>query len=341
MFDLGPMMDKFNDSGKRVVYRAVEESRQRDHHLISATHIFMAICQVENGVLEEAIQAAGVSTSAIKQALGEELAKLKPHVGRKMYIADTTRDVFNRALKRARQQGELQISASDLMISLFADTKGIPTLVMRQLGADLDKMLDAALNLSSRRLEVEHPAPVAESEQGQPIPVDSEAWRELGKLFNRSAQAVISKAIGESHRFNHPGLSAEHLFLVVWQVNQPLFVTSLKEAGIDPEVVSAIIHHRLRNLRAHAPFGEKFYLAPDGRAVLSRALEVASRRGQDSMESGDLLIALLSDPEGIFAQIMRLLWADPGKVAEAITRNDLPQRRRVGADLPDPRIVSA
>jgi len=119
-----------------VIYRAIEESRRRDHNFLSVEHIFTALGDVEGALFSEAMQSIGVEPQLVSQLLEQELAKSRQYVGKKMYIADPTRELFNRALKRARQHGRQTIESFDLFVTLFADPLGSPAEILRRLGAD-------------------------------------------------------------------------------------------------------------------------------------------------------------------------------------------------------------
>ncbi|HYE71681.1 MAG TPA: Clp protease N-terminal domain-containing protein, partial [Blastocatellia bacterium] len=136
VLDLGPLTDKFSESGQKVIYRAIEESRRREHNFLSVEHIFTALGEVEGNLFTDAMQAIGVDPAQVKQILEGELAKSRQYVGKKMYIADQTRELFNRALKRARQHGRQTIDAIDLFVTLFSDTTGVPAEILRRLGVD-------------------------------------------------------------------------------------------------------------------------------------------------------------------------------------------------------------
>lgn len=136
VFDLGPMTDKFSESGQKVIYRAIEVSKGRDHNFLSVEHIFTALSEVESALYHESLNAIGVDTKAVGHLLDQELSKSRQYVGKKMYIADTTRELFNRALKRARQNSRQQIESYDLFVSLFSDPNGIPAEILRRLGVD-------------------------------------------------------------------------------------------------------------------------------------------------------------------------------------------------------------
>lgn len=136
VFDLGPMTDKFSESGQKVIYRAIEVSKGRDHNFLSVEHIFTALSEIESSLYQESMLSIGVDSKAVAHLLEQELAKSRQYVGKKMYIADTTRELFNRALKRARQNSRQQIESYDLFVSLFSDPNGIPAEILRRLGVD-------------------------------------------------------------------------------------------------------------------------------------------------------------------------------------------------------------
>lgn len=142
MFDLGSMTDKFSETGQKVIYRAIEESRRREHNYLSVEHIFTALGDIENQLFQDAMQSVGIESRAVVHMLEQELIKNRQYVGKKMYITDTARDLFNRSLKRARQNGRQQIESFDLFVSLFADPTGVPAEILRRLGVDPQNAVD-------------------------------------------------------------------------------------------------------------------------------------------------------------------------------------------------------
>jgi ATP-dependent Clp protease ATP-binding subunit ClpA len=130
------MTDKFSESGQKIIYRAIEVSKNRDHNFLSVVHIFNALSDIENSLFNESMQSIGVDPRSVSHLIDQELAKSHQYVGKKMYIADTTRDLFNRALRRARQNGRQQIESFDLFVTLFADPNGAPADILRRLGVE-------------------------------------------------------------------------------------------------------------------------------------------------------------------------------------------------------------
>src|SRR5262245_16639349 len=130
------MTDKFSETGQKVVRRAIEVSKSRDHNFLSVVHLFTALGEIESALFSETMQAVGIDPHSVTRLLEQELAKSPIHVGRKMAIPEPTRDLFNRALRRARSQGRQTIESYDLFATLFTDQSGMPAEILRKLGVD-------------------------------------------------------------------------------------------------------------------------------------------------------------------------------------------------------------
>jgi len=135
--------DRFSETGKRVLRRAIEESRRREHNLLLLVHIFVAIKEEENELFTKGMQAVNADPKDVSEQLEQELAKIQQHVGRRIRIDDSTRELFNRSLRHARKQGRQTIEAADLFLNLFAEPSGAPIEILRRLGADT-RLIDSA-----------------------------------------------------------------------------------------------------------------------------------------------------------------------------------------------------
>ncbi len=136
MIDLGSMTDKFSETGQKVMRRAIEVSRSHDHGFLSLSHVFTALSEIESALFAEAMRAVGVDPRSVTNLLDQELSQSPRYVGRKMAIPEATRDLLNRALRRARAQGRQQIESYDLFATLFTDPNGAPAELLRRLGVD-------------------------------------------------------------------------------------------------------------------------------------------------------------------------------------------------------------
>src|SRR5215813_12482451 len=136
MIDLGSMTDKFSETGQKVMRRAIEVSRSHDHNSLSLSHVFTALSEIESAFFAEVMLAVGVDPRSVTNLLDQELSESPQYVGRKMAIPEATRDLLNRALRRARAHGRQQIESYDLFVTLFTDPNGAPAELLRRLGVD-------------------------------------------------------------------------------------------------------------------------------------------------------------------------------------------------------------
>jgi hypothetical protein len=219
MIELGSMTDKFSEAGQKVIRHAIEVSKSRDHNFLGVTHIFMALAELEGPLFVETMQAVGVDPNSVTRLLEEELAKSPVHVGRKMGIPEPTRDLLNRALRRARAQGRQQIESYDLFASLFADLNGTPAEILRRLDVDPALAADAISRLVRQREQQTLEALLSHIPQ-------------LQRVLAREGRAVFYShpGPGESggwiQNFNFSELTPESLNSIV----------TIEEKGVTPEL---------------------------------------------------------------------------------------------------------
>src|SRR5262249_43286409 len=147
MYDFGDFSDRFSDSGQRVMKRAIEESRRRDHNFIAPEHIFVALTDVERPFFNEVMQSLNVDPQAVVNEIDTKLAVPKQYTGKRVKLADSTRELLTAGLRRARQNGRHTIEASDLFQALFDDRNGASVGILRKFGAEPEVVVE---KISSR-----------------------------------------------------------------------------------------------------------------------------------------------------------------------------------------------
>jgi len=155
MIDLGPFQDKFSESGRRVMGRAIEESRHRDHNIVAPEHILAALIEVERPLFNEVMQSLNIDPQAVIRALNEQLSVARQFTGRGVRLDPSCRTILKLALDRARSMGRNEIDSSDLFVALFQDRDSTPVELMRRLGADPDVVLQKIITRVRSREERE------------------------------------------------------------------------------------------------------------------------------------------------------------------------------------------
>lgn len=155
MIDLGPFQDKFSESGRRVMGRAIEESRHRDHNIVAPEHLLAALIEVERSLFNEVMQSLNIDPQAVIRALNEQLSVARQFTGRGVRLDPSCRTILKLALDRARSMGRNEIDSSDLFVALFQDRDSVPVELMRRLGADPDVVLQKIITRVRSREERE------------------------------------------------------------------------------------------------------------------------------------------------------------------------------------------
>jgi ATP-dependent Clp protease ATP-binding subunit ClpA len=140
MIDLEIYTDKMAESGKRLLRKAHEEARSRDHNQLAPEHVFLSVAHVERPFFNEVMQSLNLDPQVVVQALETKLDQ-RDYLGRGMRMSDTLRALLSNALKHSREQGRRLIESTDLFYALFADAHSYPVELLRRLGTDRDMVM--------------------------------------------------------------------------------------------------------------------------------------------------------------------------------------------------------
>jgi ATP-dependent Clp protease ATP-binding subunit ClpA len=151
--DLDISPSKIGESAHRIVDRAIEESRRREHPVLTNEHIFLAFAQVEWDMFAEVMRDIDQNPHTILQAIEEYLQVMPSVSGRDMRVAPATKLVFKLALHHASRAGRQAIEAADVFSAVFEETGGVPVSILREHGVEPDALV-ARLNARMRDMEL-------------------------------------------------------------------------------------------------------------------------------------------------------------------------------------------
>ena len=153
MEDLDIAPNKIGESAQRIVDRAVEESRRRDHALLGNEHIFLAFAQVEWDLFSQVMRDLELNPHAVLQALEEHLNMVPAFAGREIRVSAASKLVFKLALHHASRAGRQTIEAADLFSAIFEESQGIPVSIMRRHGVE-PELLVSRISSHMRDIEI-------------------------------------------------------------------------------------------------------------------------------------------------------------------------------------------
>jgi len=140
MIDLEIYTDKIAESGRRLIRKAYEEARGRDHNQLAPEHIFVSIAEVERQFFNEVMQSLNLDPQIVLQALETKLSQ-RDYLGRGMKISEAMRTLLSNGLKHSRERGRRLIESHDIFVALFMDMHSFPVDLLRRLGADREMVM--------------------------------------------------------------------------------------------------------------------------------------------------------------------------------------------------------
>jgi ATP-dependent Clp protease ATP-binding subunit ClpA len=151
--DLDLPANKLSESARRVIDRAVEDSRRRDHSVLTSAHLWLAVAQAEWDLYAQAMRDVEVNAHAVVGALDEYLRRMPSPATGELRVCASTMLVCKLALHHAARAGHPSIEAADLLLALFEETRGVPASILRRFGADTETLVSRfELRLREREL---------------------------------------------------------------------------------------------------------------------------------------------------------------------------------------------
>ncbi|MEO7271232.1 MAG: ATP-dependent Clp protease ATP-binding subunit, partial [Vicinamibacterales bacterium] len=136
MDDFEIPQSKLAESAERVVERARDEARRREHVHLTNEHLCLAFAQVEWDMFGDVMRDLRLNPREILQALEDHLQLLPSLPGKNLRVAPSTRLLFKLALLHASRSGRQSVEATDLFSAIFEETQGIPVAILRGHGIE-------------------------------------------------------------------------------------------------------------------------------------------------------------------------------------------------------------
>jgi ATP-dependent Clp protease ATP-binding subunit ClpC len=136
--------------------------------------------------------------------------------------------------------------------------------------------------------------------------------------FTEDAKRALTLAQEEAERSHHSYIGTEHLLLALLRVQDGVACRVLTDLGVDIGTVREVIKSVLgRNERIIVQ-----QIIPTSRVkrVIELSFEEAMRLGHSEVDTGDVLLGLIIEGEGIAAHVLQDLGATLGKVRTAMER---------------------
>jgi ATP-dependent Clp protease ATP-binding subunit ClpC len=133
--------ERLGESADRVLSRAIEEARRRDHAVLTSEHICVAFAQVEWATFMDVLRDLQLDAHEVLRALEDHLRGMPSGNGTDLRLAPATRLLFKLALLHASRYGRHSVEAVDLFSAIFEESHGAAVAIVRRYGVEPDKVM--------------------------------------------------------------------------------------------------------------------------------------------------------------------------------------------------------
>src|SRR5674476_266924 len=143
------MFERFTDQARRVVVLAQEEARMLNHNYIGTEHILLGLIHEGEGVAAKALESLGISLDAVREQVQEIIGQGQQAPSGHIPFTPRAKKVLELSLREALQLGHNYIGTEHILLGLIREGEGVAAQVLLNLGADLEKVRSAVIQLLS------------------------------------------------------------------------------------------------------------------------------------------------------------------------------------------------
>jgi len=143
------MFERFTEKARRVVVYAQEEARMLNQNYIGTEHLLLGLIREQDGIAAKALESLSISLEDVHQQV-EDL------IGRGTFVptghipfTPRAKKVLELSLREALQLGHNYIGTEHILLGLIREGEGVAAQVLLNLGADLEKVRSAVIQLLS------------------------------------------------------------------------------------------------------------------------------------------------------------------------------------------------
>jgi ATP-dependent Clp protease ATP-binding subunit ClpA len=147
------MFERFTDRARRVVVLAQEESRRLGHDYIGTEHLLLGLIREGEGMAARALKSLDVSLDRVRREIEERVGRGEGVSSGHIPFTPRAKKVLEMSLRESLQLGHNYIGTEHILLGLIAEDDGVAAQVLLELGADLDRVRQAVLDLLGASLE--------------------------------------------------------------------------------------------------------------------------------------------------------------------------------------------
>jgi ATP-dependent Clp protease ATP-binding subunit ClpC len=143
------MFERFTEKARRVVVYAQEEARMLNQNYIGTEHLLLGLIREQDGIAAKALESLSISLEDVRSQVEELIGKGTYVPTGHIPFTPRAKKVLELSLREALQLGHNYIGTEHILLGLIREGEGVAAQVLLNLGADLEKVRSAVIQLLS------------------------------------------------------------------------------------------------------------------------------------------------------------------------------------------------
>jgi ATP-dependent Clp protease ATP-binding subunit ClpC len=147
--EVSQVFERFTEKARRVIVYAQEEARMLNQNYIGTEHLLLGLIREEEGVAAKALESLSINLEDVRSQVEDMVGKGNYVPTGHIPFTPRAKKVLELSLREALQLGHNYIGTEHILLGLIREGEGVAAQVLLNLGADLEKVRSAVIQLLS------------------------------------------------------------------------------------------------------------------------------------------------------------------------------------------------
>lgn len=141
------MFERFTERARKVVYLAQQEAARLGHNVVGTEHLLLGLVVEGEGVAAKALEVIDISLDRIRQEVEKIIGSGEPNPFGEIPFTPRAKRVLELAVDEGRHMGHNYVGTEHILLGLIREGEGVAAQVLKNLGADLEKVRKQVITL--------------------------------------------------------------------------------------------------------------------------------------------------------------------------------------------------
>lgn len=141
------LFGRFTQKAQKVLFLAQEEARKLNYPYVGTEHILLGLIQEGEGVAARVLGGMGIDVDTVRGKVEEAVEKIRGGSAKDVALTPRAKKVLELAVDEARRMNINYVGTEHLLLGLVREGEGIAARVLTSLGADLNKVREAVIEM--------------------------------------------------------------------------------------------------------------------------------------------------------------------------------------------------